>query len=242
MASSRLAPRSSSPWLPWQWQQGDHLSLIGETGTGKSTLMAALLRQWSYLIVLQTKADKLTAADYSAHLIRRARQLDDTHYSRFLLRPAYREQRREVAIALDRPWKHNEKGWTIAVDEEFYVEDNLRLGGLIERNFTQGRSHFLTNVAGMQRPSGITRFVMSQSTHVVSFGMEGRDAKVLSEATTASIQDVVDQLGRHEFVWFYRPTRSMWIGRLDLKTGRLIETARFAPERVGRGAPLPLQR
>lgn len=185
-------------------------------------------------MVLQTKGDKLEPRDYAAHAIRRARDLGDTHYSRFVLRPRYAEQRRECALALIRPWSHNEQGWTIDVDEEFYVEDQLRLGALIERNFTQGRSHYLTMVAGMQRPARVTRFVISQSTHVLSFGMEGRDAKTLSEATTASMQDVVDQLGRYEFAWFYRPTRQIWIGKLDLRGGGLTETARFAPERKRR--------
>jgi hypothetical protein len=201
------------------------VATIGQTGTGKSTLLAWLLRRWSYLIALQTKSDSLTAQDYDAHLIRRAAQLDDTHYTRFLLKPRYQEQRREIALALDRPWRNGEPGWTIDIDELFYIQEKLNLGELVDRLLTQGRSESLTTVVGMQRPARISRFAISQSTHVLAFGMEGRDAKLLSEATTPSVQEVVEQLEQHEFLWFYRPTRALWIGKLDLRTGQLIETA-----------------
>lgn len=177
-------------------------------------------------MAVQTKSDSLTAADYDAHLIRRAAKLDDTHYTRFLLKPRYPEQRREIALALDRPWRNGERGWTIDIDELFYVQEKLGLGELVDRLLTQGRSEYLTTVVGMQRPARISRFAISQSTHVLAFGMEGRDAKLLSEATTPSVQDLVEQLEQHEFVWFYRPARAMWIGKLDLRTGQLIETAR----------------
>lgn len=178
-------------------------------------------------MALQTKSDSLTARDYDAKLISRARDLDDTHYTRFLLKPKFAEQRREIALALNRPWARGEQGWTIDIDELFYVEEKLRLGELVERLLTQGRSEYLTTVVGMQRPSRISRFAISQCTHIVSFGMEGRDSKLLAEATTPSIEDVVDQLGHHEFVWFYRPRRAIWIGKLDIRRDQLEETAQL---------------
>jgi hypothetical protein len=150
--------------------------------------------------------------------IRTARGIDNSRYDSFTLVPKYEEQRREFHLALERVWKHG--GWTTYLDELFYLSERLRLTEPIERLLTQGRSKGISVAIGMQRPARVSRFAISESTHVLSFGLEGRDAKELSYATTRTVEDAVKHLGEHEFVWFRRP-RTLWVGRLDLRAGEL---------------------
>jgi hypothetical protein len=111
-------------------------------------------------------------------------------------------------------------GWTCYVDELFYATDRLRLSEPIERLLTQGRSKKISVAIGMQRPARVTRFAISESTHVLSFGLEGRDARELSYATTRAMEDAVSSLAAHHFAWFKRP-RTVWVGTLDVRAGEL---------------------
>jgi len=133
------------------------------------------------------------------------------------LRPKYDEQLREFALALERAWRQG--GWCMYLDELFYL-DRLGLRPLIERLLTQGRSKGITVVSGLQRPVAVTRFAVGESRHVISFGLEGRDARELGEATTDRMRRVVEDLAEFEFAWYSRPNR-IWRGRLNLGTGAL---------------------
>jgi len=207
------APENQAPplWIPSQ-----HLSLIVQTGTGKSTLASHLLRDRKYKLVLRSKPDSVT---YNTdRVIRTARGMDDTRHESFTLNPKYEYQRREFSLALERAWKQG--GWTVYVDELFYQSERLHLAEPIERLLTQGRSKNISVAVGMQRPARVSRFAISESTHVLSFGLEGRDAKELSYATTRAMEDAVRGLPEHWFAWFKRP-RTLWIGTLDLRAREL---------------------
>jgi hypothetical protein len=144
--------------------------------------------------------------------------MDDTRSDSFTLNPKYERQRIEFALALERAWRQG--GWTVYVDELFYQSERLRLAEPIERLLTQGRSKSISVAVGMQRPARISRFAISESTHVLSFALEGRDAKELSYATTRAMEDAVRGLPEHWFAWFRRP-RQVWVGTLDLRAGEL---------------------
>jgi hypothetical protein len=100
------------------------------------------------------------------------------------------------------------------------VEHRLGLTLEIEDLLTQGRSQDmrpLTMVLSAQRPARISRFVLSQATHVIAWNVEPREAKTLAESTTevfGAITQTLD-LEAHEFAWFHRPTRGIWRGSLN---------------------------
>jgi hypothetical protein len=144
--------------------------------------------------------------------------MDDTRYESFQLNPRYADQRREFRDALERAWIQG--GWTVYGDELFYLSERLRLAEPIERLLTQGRSKGISVALGMQRPARVTRFAISESTHVLSFHLEGRDAKELSYATTPNMESAVKALRGHQFVWFRQPY-TLWVGQLDLARGEL---------------------
>jgi hypothetical protein len=144
--------------------------------------------------------------------------MDDARHDSYQLVPVYARQQREFRLALERVWQQG--GWTCFVDELFYMSERLKLGEPIERLLTQGRSKAISVAIGMQRPARVSRFAISESTHVLSFGLEGRDAKELSYATTRAVERTVSELPPHHFVWFKRP-RTVWVGMLDLRAGEL---------------------
>ena len=197
--------------FPFPWRQGEHMAIVGDTGSGKSTLASFLLdRRWEYYVVIRTKADDVR---YNAVERRRAESLNDARLRRIVLDPVYDEQIPEIVEAFELIWKQG--GWTVYIDELFYVSSVLKLDFWVDRLLTQGRSLGITVVCGMQRPVRVTRFALSQAKHVIAFSLEPRDARALSEATSERLERVVTELGRHEFVWFYRPTREYWVGKLQ---------------------------
>lgn len=216
--------------IPFKWKQGEHVALIGRTGSGKSVLSAALLSRRPYRIIIRTKPDDVDYPD--ALKVSTLERIKRGHYV-YELEPPFDRQRIEIWKTLDYIWKTG--GWCVYLDELFYAIDTLRLnvpevGSPIDKLLTQGRSKGITMVNGMQRPARITRFAISEATHVISFAVEGREAKTIGEATTRRMEDTVQQLGQYQFAWYYAKTRDIWTGTLNVQTGKLervdIEQAR----------------
>jgi ABC-type dipeptide/oligopeptide/nickel transport system ATPase component len=188
------------------WQQGQHVSVIGRTGSGKSYLCAKLLQTRRAVLAIQTKPDDIRYEGFE-----RIKSIGGVHYGqyRYLLspKPDFGVQAAEIARALDYAWKTSKRdgGWCVYIDELYYLTEKLHLGNRVELMATQGRSKNLSLVIGMQRPVGITRWALSESTHVLSAQLEGRDVKTLMEGTTPRME-LVSQLYRYEFAYYFRPT------------------------------------
>lgn len=210
--------------FPISWSPGQHLALVGQTGSGKSTLAACLLSSWTYYLAVKTKDDDVTYP--GAVKVVAGRKLNQQSLSRILLQPPYERQAREIHEAFRLVYRQGH--WTCYVDEEWYVEEELGLTYDMNLLLTQGRSKKITMMMGAQRASRISRFVLSQATHVITFRLEGRDVKVIEEATNAYVADYASVLRRHEFVWWRRDEDVMWVGRLDAAT-----LSKFEPVEVG---------
>jgi hypothetical protein len=142
----------------------------------------------------------------------------DHRNHRLVLRPRYERQYQEFGAALDQVWRQG--GWTLGIDEYYYLDYELKLRLPINRLLTQGREPGkISVVTGMQRPSIVSRFALGEATHVICFAVEGRDAKILRDATNQTVADVAATLPRHHFLWYYAPERSVWSGKLNLATG-----------------------
>lgn len=165
--------------------------------------------------------------------IRRAK-LEQT--PRFVLDPLYATRAAEFGAALD--GIHRETGWTLYVDELWHVVRMRRdLEAKIERLLTQGRSAGITMVYGAQRPVNVSRFAMSQATHLIAFKQDRRDAMgTLRDAGTTDWALAVAQLPPHHFAWLHVPTDRVFVGCVqDLYNGR-AQAFRASLERPG--APL----
>lgn len=203
------------PSLPFPWKQGEHLTLTGDTGSGKTTLANVLLYARDYTLALRSKSDP---APLPGLKIRSARRFgSDADIDRYVLDPAYERQLVEFWNALEIVWR--QEGWAVYLDELFYLSrlktGSYRLADRIDRLLTQGRSKRITVISGMQRPVQVSRFAMSQSTHLIAFRADGRDIKTLEDAGNREWADTVNELKRYEFAWFYRPDRAIFRGRVQ---------------------------
>jgi hypothetical protein len=204
---------------PFPWQPGDHLSLIGETGSGKSTLAVWLLKQRTYVVVLRTKVDEIKFGMQA--IVKSHRYMRNLRLNKIELRPDRQPvDRRRAEIWNAYRLAGKQGGWTVYTDETWFVEHRLGLTLEIEDLLTQGRSQDLRPLSmalAAQRPARISRFVLSQATHVIAWNVEPREAKTLAESTSelfGAITQTLD-LSIHEFAWFHRPTRAIWRGRFD---------------------------
>jgi len=91
-------------------------------------------------------------------------------------------------------------GWTIYLDELYYIEKQLRLTDEVVRLLTQGRSKYLTVVCGMQRPAWVTRFALSEPVYVISGRLgDKRDVAVVSSVVGSEYVDRLQTLRRYQF-------------------------------------------
>lgn len=223
---------------PFPWMPGEHMAVIGDTGTGKTYLLAkAILPLRRYVVVFKTKADPDDDSKWRGYRrIRHARDIGDERYERFLLDPAYRSQAREGHDLLERVWRQGR--WTIVIDEGWYTE-KLGLQPYIERLLTQGRSTGISVVFGQQRPVTTSRFVISQCSHLFTFRVEGRDAKTIGESATPRLLPYISEeyatrqhdpsrlLQGHDFAYYHRPTRTVGVGNART-LGSLIRAPRVS--------------
>lgn len=206
--SPESAPQS--PPSASNWRYGEHVAVVGDTGSGKTFLISRLVAARQYVVFLQTKSDETVAEQFRGFAERKqARSMDNLSESRIILRPRYDHQRSEIASALERAWTQG--GWTMVVDELLYVE-KLKLTWSVERLLTQGRSEKISVVIGMQRPVAVTRWGISQATHVFCFRVEGRDIATMAEATSPRIAGPLTRLREYEFVYFNRRSRQITTG------------------------------
>lgn len=222
-----MPPSAPFPWLP-----GEHMAVVGDTGTGKTYLLAkSILPMRRYVVVLKTKGDKDDDSKWRGyHRIRRASQIRDERYERFLLEPKYEHQAREGYDLLERVWRMG--SWTVVIDEGWYAE-KLGLQPYIERLLTQGRSTGISVVFGQQRPVTTSRFVISQCSHLFVFRVEGRDAMTVGESATPRLLPYISEQYAHrtkqddklltgfDFAYYHRPTRTVGIGNART-LGRLL--------------------
>lgn len=204
---------SPSRASPSKWKQGEHVIIIGDTGSGKTYLESKLLDLRDYTIIVKTKPDDVKFPGYQR--IRKFAGLQQLQYKRFLLDAGIDPnlQRYHIANTLNLIWK--QEGWTLAVDETYYWTHVLKMEKQLNMLLTQGRSKRLTIVAGMQRPAWISRFALSQATHAFIFRCEGRDLVTLSQALSPKVTDPVQKLRGHDFVYFNRATREVVTGNAN---------------------------
>jgi hypothetical protein len=203
-----LQPRPAPSKLPMPWRVGEHVAAVGDTGTGKTFLVSKLTELRSYVVVLRTKPDNIRFEGFVR--ARSGNALDDLYETRILLTPKHSHQMREGYNMLNRVWEQG--GWTVVIDELWYVEKILKLGPLVERLLTQGRSKNISVIVGMQRPAQISRFAISQCTHLFSFRVEGRDLQTIKESTSPRIVEPIASLTGHKFVYYNRPDRIVATG------------------------------
>lgn len=209
------------------WKQGQHVTLIGPTGQGKTTLAKHILRQRDFIASMVTKRKDELIGEFKGEGFRVVREwgnLPHKSHPKVLIHPPFLrhepregEQRRVFAAALDRAF--DEGGWTINLDEAAYLVDELGLTRKLKRLWQEARSGKITVVCATQRPRFLPVTAYSSCTHLFLWrnqdeddskrmgGMGGLNRKV--------IRSVVESLGEYEVLYVNTRTGALVITKVE---------------------------
>jgi energy-coupling factor transporter ATP-binding protein EcfA2 len=206
----------------FEWYQGEHLTLIGPTKSGKTTLARELLRRaraegthpWQLIIATKTLdeiIDDFTAEGFVK--IPTWTVSDPDVHRKLILHPRLRSlgnedkahQRVEIRRALNGAYQQH--GWLVLMDEFKHIAAALSLEDEAEMLLHQGRSAGISVVTGVQRPRHVPLMVYDQADHI--FMWEARDynirkrlgeigGKVDTDLIEYGLRNLKD---RHEFLY-----------------------------------------
>jgi hypothetical protein len=177
----------------WQqnWEQGQHVTCIGPTGRGKTTLLVELfdMAPWGATLATKIRDDTMTDAIKQRGWVRtpiwpvdgemkwrdRLRSVDipkGTHYVYWpkpddTLQGSLTNQKRHCVNFLNGCYKQG--AWGIFIDELYYVNKTLGLEPITSMLYTQARSAGISIFAGSQRPRWVGLQALTQATHLLLF-------------------------------------------------------------------------
>jgi hypothetical protein len=209
------------------WFQGEHVVILGPTGTGKTYFAQPIVDQRDYVAVLAVKPKDETLErfkngykyGYKRYKVIR-KWPPDYGTNRFIYweKPKglhrLREQATKLHTALNEMYR--EGGWCIYVDEGGYIAGVLGLGQAIGVLLNQGRSSGISVVLCVTRPTSVVARVpkeaFSQPRHKLIFKYENRDelkaAAQVADIDVKKLEGLMGQLetyhpkGYTDFVYF----------------------------------------
>lgn len=220
------------PFLRWgaflnqfHWHQGEHVTMVGPTGAGKTSLALQILPRRDYVIVLATKKRDISLyrpLEKQGYVTQTDLDLDWERFPRIIYKPpldeptrrALEEQAEDFSEALVEVFQVG--NWCLYGDEIRYLTDNLKLKSEMDVLWLQGRSLGISIMVSTQRPVSIPLLAFDQATHLFIWKTTLRD-DVLRVAEfggdrSEEIRWTVPRLPEHELLY------------VNTRTGQLVRT------------------
>lgn len=212
-------------WFARNWHQGEHVTIIGPTGEGKTLLSTELIRIPRFVVAFGTKGRDTTLE----RLIR-----DDGYYrlrtwtpdvsDHVVLWPPIkgagqaREQQRIFQSAIDGIYRSG--GWTVLLDEVSYMSDFLKLDTHLKFLLNQSRSSGISVVGATQRPAFIPLAFYDQASHYFVFKDEdSRNTDRLAEISGFHRRDaaaMIRGLEHHQFLYRHKHTGTIVRSKVEV--------------------------
>lgn len=219
------------PSVPWPqlerhlrdtWQPGQHATLLGPTGAGKSHVALTLGELCAHTVVLATKRRDELVQDLPGRGYRLVESMDEIPYAedrpvhnRVLVwvNPAVKDetirkriQTRRLKQALGDVERQGR--WCVIIDEAMWLHGNLKLGDEMDALWFGGRSSRVSVIACGQRPVSVPRQMIAQASLLFLWHVgDKRDLESLREMGGVIPREVIeDTLPRldyqgHEFLF-----------------------------------------
>lgn len=229
MTTETIEPPPSVPWPTFvhnfRWEQGEHVGLIGPTGSGKTNLAFWLLPLHKYVTVFATKPRDRSLTNFGSHngfkVIKEWARLSVERYPRRILWPnaktvdAIPKQQQAFNHAFRTIYR--EGGWTVYIDELWFICNILKFTEMIKIYLLQARSMGISLVVATQRPAWVPLEVYDQSTHLFFWrDSDERNLKRLSGISWISgdlIQNTIAHLPTYHVLYVNTRTGDMMITR-----------------------------
>ncbi|MGA2655831.1 MAG: hypothetical protein ABSF18_07665 [Gammaproteobacteria bacterium] len=241
MAVADLNPNLADYYFtPWQdfldsdfdWVQGEHITMIGTTGQGKTTLELQFVAQRKYWLFLSTKSIDETQEELIPLGFRWANRMSDVSLDlsdKWVINPGGLKKKETVSDmklrqrpiyreAIATAYHHG--GWVLVIDEGRYICDYLGLKDEVTLAYLQGRSHKLSVVMGTQRPRYVPLESFDAATHLFfwrdnDLGNIDRVSE-LAGLRRMEVRDIVPRLEQYEMLYINTRTGLMVITKVDL--------------------------
>lgn len=216
-ATPRVSWWDFYPWFLEQWEQGQHVTMVGPTGWGKTRLAREILVVRSYLVAFGVKGhdESMDELIDDLRLVRQQVWQPDVA-DRIALWPdirgagkGHRMRQREVFLrAIDSIFRMG--AWCCFFDEVVYLAETLNLDDELKFLLNQGRSSHISVVAATQRPAFIPLAFYDMASHLFLWKFnDHRNATRVSELTGVASQVVrqeIMSLPKYEFIYINKDT------------------------------------
>lgn len=214
----------------FRWLQGEHISAVGATGSGKTTVVNELLPLRDYVAVFATKPRDPMLRELRPHGYRVIREWPPgPSDSRVILWPRIDEmsdaegQRETFDSAMRAIYRTG--GWCVYFDELPYLSGYLGLDSNLKLLWQQGRSLKISVVASMQRPREVPLLAYSMATHLLFFrASDDADIKRIGEIgslNSRAIRETVLRLAGPAEQGFPRDSQREFL-YVNTRSGRML--------------------
>ena len=214
-------PAFMSAWSENRSGKAEHLTMVGPTGQGKTTLAIELLKErvrlfGSHVVIMATKPKDLTLTKLGWPIIREwppgYGQEHVIYWPRFGdVRSAAGRQRKAFEHTMAEIFADG--GRTVFIDEVAYFANTLKMERMLNMFYQQGRSLNLLVVSGTQRPRAVPRTMFSEASWFIAFRTADEDelrrVGEIGGTDSNAIRAAMRSLKPHEFLMVRTRTGEM---------------------------------
>lgn len=195
---------------PHLWAQGQHVTMIGPTGVGKTTLAIELVKPRGYVIAFGTKPKDDTLEPLIRDgWVRVDKWPPPQGKDRVILWPKIKDpnqiltvQRQRFADAMNGIYKQGM--WCVWIDELLYMTQQLKLRAKLQMYYTHARSLKISLLGATQRPAWVPPEAFNQAGHLIIWrtGDERDLVKIgsMNGLSARTVAGIVGELDYREFL------------------------------------------